>query len=125
MEMPYYPRAQKIEHYKQFHRSSIGRNLFRSKLTWHQFWLHLTQILALILLVASLVSPVLAGVPHNASLQAIRIGMGEKGTSAPDVGNIAYLPSILNLESGSWPTLAANPQRTSWSREEVSGNLNL
>lgn len=41
-----------------------------------------------------------------------------------------FLPVAMNSSSSSipgrdWPMLAANPQRTSWSLEEVTGNLNV
>jgi outer membrane protein assembly factor BamB len=38
-----------------------------------------------------------------------------------------YLPGlqIKNLHRSEWSTVAANPQRTSWTAEEVAGNLNV
>ena len=34
-------------------------------------------------------------------------------------------PTMGNWTNGTWPMVAANPQRTSWTPEEVSGNLNV
>jgi outer membrane protein assembly factor BamB len=46
--------------------------------------------------------------------------------------NFSYLPLITTVEEeppvvidGDWPMLAANPERTSWSTEEVRGELNI
>ena len=48
------------------------------------------------------------------------------------VNDQVFLPVVTNTGTGSspgsgidWPMLAANPQRTSWSAEEVRGNLNV
>ena len=49
---------------------------------------------------------------------AAPIGLGEES------GDVVYLPIIqLSFPSGEWPMLAANPERTSFTTEEVWGNL--
>jgi outer membrane protein assembly factor BamB len=54
------------------------------------------------------------------------LGSGfSKLAAALDTSSI-YLPIVLApFDTGSWPMVAANPQRTSWVSEQVSGNLNV
>ena len=72
---------------------------------------------------------------HGVVLGAIVLGlvMGELAQAQPGEPTAAKvsLPLVrsnrvaLDDEPGAWPMVAANPQRTSWSPEEVSGNLRV
>ena len=110
-QMPYRPVVRSLARYKGFP---------------YLPWTHPFRILALLLFLASLVNPVLTARSLEMASASANNGSGDhlyrgagQGAAQANTGEMIYLPSILNLETGSWPTLAANPQRTSWSPEEV------
>jgi outer membrane protein assembly factor BamB len=47
-----------------------------------------------------------------------------KAVAPENAGNQSYLP-VISLPNYDWPTLAANPQRTSWTAAEVRGDLQV
>ena len=51
----------------------------------------------------------------------------QANVNAEDAEQNLYFPTVLSryYAGGEWPTVAANPQRTSWTPEEVSGNLKV
>ncbi len=65
-----------------------------------------------------------------AMLAANALRLMKSGTLAArpltgDASGNAFLPLVVKSNDREWPMLAANPQRTSWTPEEVRGNLNV
>jgi hypothetical protein len=85
------------------------------------------QIHAAALLITLLSSSLLASFTNNKlDFQASPVFARSLGQEeAPDAPTTIYLPSIMKPATIEWATVAANPQRTSWTPEEVSGYMNV
>ena len=76
-----------------------------------------------------LFTAILVGVVLNASASTIRVNAMRSEVPAyqrqTTANNQTFLPLILTPTNADWPMVAANPQRTSWTPEEVRGILNV
>ena len=61
--------------------------------------------------------------PAIARQSATRFNNFNSQPSHVEDSGIIYLPLVSRSGSESWPTVAGNPQRTSWTSEGVSGNI--
>ena len=94
----------------------------------HMYWLEkfVPRISFLIFLLGVMIISCSASVKAG-NTQQIQISPGKE---LENMDTQFYLPVMMNFNDSvvygsDWPMLAANPQRTSWSTEEVRGELNL
>ncbi len=78
-------------------------------------------ILSIILLIGLLVSSYPAYAAGNSVQQIAKNQIG----AASQAGMMVYLPTVSTVAEPEWPTVGADPQRTSATEEEVSGSNNI
>jgi outer membrane protein assembly factor BamB len=84
--------------------------------------IHVPQILALVAFFAVMVLQTSASDAEQGALQT----QASTPSCAPTTGYQIFLPIVANPSGGSgWPMAGANPQRTSWTPDEVRGNLSV
>ena len=64
--------------------------------------------------------------PVNARQSVSQINPSDGKPNTVEAAGTVYLPFVSQSSkngTGSWPTVAGNPQRTSWTPDQVSGNI--
>jgi outer membrane protein assembly factor BamB len=85
------------------------------KLIWK-----ISKTLTFLLVLVGLAEPV------NARQSVLQINTSDGKPSTVEAAGPVYLPLLSQSSkngTGSWPTVAGNPQRTSWTPDQVSGNI--
>ena len=85
----------------------------------HEKWIPMVILFTAILAVV-----VLTGSAYTSRVDAMRSEAPAYQRQAT-ANDQAFLPLILTPPDSDWPMVAANPQRTSWTPEEVRGDLNV